>query len=431
MVCGCGSNVVIPSDEGAGGAGGGVVDPVGGAPGEGAGGAAVERSILIDAALPAGGETDALAILLAGPDGSVRGTWRGGELPVETTADDGDVVWFIRHAGSGSQAFAYRVTANVTAVTRQSWRWVSHRPCELGPPMTLVLDIPEIEDGRYFDIRFSGANYYPFAQLEPGLNEMEVRACPETSSFDIVLLPQEFGNTEYLAFARIDDIAYVPGSTVTVPVTFSTERALVDVIVETEPGTAFSTSGSWYDEDFGHNGLLVGASAQHVMGETGSASLQYGPFDLGPGYSTVTARVPAVSFNCELDMAWKTLPSDGLPLHAKIGSLAGFAETDDGNVLLAEDGDVGDVMTRSEDDYESPVTSYYELNEDPSSPFPLPVQPEVTEDLVPGFRWPGPGAELRYVHEDIVGLDGYGAYVQSRDGETDGRARHRVPEGCF
>jgi hypothetical protein len=59
------------------------------------------------------------------------------------------------------------------------------------------------------------------------------------------------------------------------------------------------------------------------------------------------------------------------------------------------------------------------------------VKPEVPADLLPDFKWPGPGAELRYIHNDYAPTEGYADYASSPSEDADGRALHRVPAGCF
>jgi len=87
-------------------------------------------------------------------------------------------------------------------------------------------------------------------------------------------------------------------------------------------------------------------------------------------------------------------------LHARFGTLDGFAPQSDGNVALAGAGEVGDVMMRTEHDYAASLPSYWVLYEDPGLPYPIPVKPQVPADLLPDFKWPGPNAELRFIHYD-------------------------------
>jgi hypothetical protein len=440
LLCGCSADLVIAPGEGGGGS---APDPTGGAPAvtgtggsggsSGTGGQPTARTIVVDFDAPEGADRDTVVVLVSSPEGAVRETRLGGDLPFVAGVNDGDLVTYLATWGAWSSASMFRVTPEVTEVRTGRWFWLAKpdEPCEFAAPMTVTFEIPQVEGANKFDLRLAGANYLPSSQLHVGTNEAQVAACATTTSFDLVLVAKEYSNTDPVAFARLDDIPYVPGGTATLPIELSSERALVDIVVDTQPGATFGARGSWHNDTFGHNGIWVDTSMTQTVGDTGSASLSYGPFALGAGDSTVSVSVPPGPFTCEIDFAWKAAPVDGTPLHARLGTLAGFSPQADGNVALAAGGEVGDVMIRSEDDYASDTPAYWALHEDPQAPYPLPAKPQVPTDLLPDFLWPGAGAELRYIHEDRGPTEGYADYARTNSSRADGRARHRVPAGCF
>lgn len=388
------------------------------------------RTILVDLEAAVGADKDAVVVLVSAPDGAVSGTWLGGDLPVEAPVNDGELVSYV-YSPSWTLVESYRVTPQLTELRATIALPESEGPCEMAAPMTLTFDVPVVANGNTFDLRLAGANFLPSGSVHTGLNEAEVRACVGTTSFDLVLVAKEFANTDPLAFARVDGIAYVPGGSVHLPLQLSSERALVDVLVEADPETSFGVIGSWANRSFGYNGYWVRTTTTQTVDASGSGSLSYGPFALGTGSAFVEVTVPPPYFSCELDWTWKAAPFDGSPLVARIGALAGFAPQADGNVALESVGEIGDVMVRTEDDYASDITSYWALHEDPVAPYPLPAKPIIPTDLVPNFKWPGPDAELRYIHEDETMVDGYAEYARMNPPHADGRARHRVPAGCF
>ncbi len=166
-----------------------------------------------------------------------------------------------------------------------------------------------------------------------------------------------------------------------------------------------------------HN-YSVWTSVTESVGGGGTTSLQYGPFALGEGASSVYAYIPPYPWSCEHEAAWKVAPFDASPLHARFGALSALATASDGNVMLAPEGEVGDVMKRIEDEYWSDTPSYWELHEDVSA-------------ILPDFVWPLPGYSLNYEHEDINGLEGYADYARSNAATMDGRLRKWNPETCF
>ncbi len=430
FLCGC-SEVLVPPDDGTGGGGSAPSSSVSGsqvassAGTGGSGGNDPVRTIVVDVEVTEGIDADSVVVLLSAPDGQVTDSWLGGELPIETPVTDGDLVSYVYMRGTSSTAQSFRITPAVTEVRTATYQQVFDGPCDFGDPMTVFLEIPQVENGNVFDLWLAGAYWFPVSGLGPGTNEIEVRGCPGTTSFDLLIVPKEYSNTDPLAFARIDSIAYVPGTTITLPIAWSTERSLVDIIVEAEPETLFRASGFWHNWSFG--GFPVTTSTGAETNERGTAMLTYGPFAVGPGNSRASVAVPPF-WSCELDMTWKVAPFDGAPLHARIGALAGFAPAADSSVSLASDGEIGDVMTRTKHDYESDTPSYWKLHEDPVTPYPLPVPPDVPQQLLPGFIWPAVG-EIQYTHEDHGPIEGYAEYVKTT-AAMDGRARYRVPDGC-
>ncbi len=394
----------------------------------GEGGRAAVRTIVVDMDVPDDADPDRVVVLVSAPDGTVSGTWLGGELPVDASVNDGDLVWYLYERGASSEAHTFRVTKDVTEVRVAPWLGSAYEPCALAEPMTVILDVPPVDRANSYSFVLAGA--IPHVPVSPGTNQVEVKACPGTTSFDLLLVAKEYGNTDPIAFARLDAIAYLPGSTTSIPITFSTERVLADIIVEADPGTAFQAHGSWHNTAFGLGGYSVHTSSSHQVGDAGTGTLEYGPFALGSGASSVSVSAPP-NWYCELERAWKVVPFDGAPLHLQLGALAGFVPLGDGNVAIASDGEAGDVMRRTEHEYESDTPSYWELHEDPKTPQPLPVKPAVPEGLLPNFKWPNPGAELGYVHQDAAPVDGYADYVRSDSEPMDGRARHRDPATCF
>lgn len=413
------------TDAVAGGSGG-----VGGSGGTGGeGGQPTARSIVVDIEIPSGTDADQVVVMVSAPDGTMRSTWLGGDLPVEAGVNDGDLVWYLYNAGF-SYADTFRVTPEVTEVKTDVWLRKVEEPCEL-ETMTMLIDIPEVDDANAYSIKLAGADYLPVGPLVPGTtHEAEVRACPTTDSFDVLLLAQEYANSDPIVFARMDSIPFVPASTVSVPVVWRDERELVDIVVEADPGTAFGIHGHWIGNGFGRFGYPVTTTLNGTVGESGTTTSSYGPFALGSGTASVSVNVPQGFFSCELDTSWKMAPFDDEPLRVRIGALAGFAPLPDGHVALAANGEIGDVMLWTLDSYASNHQAYWRIHEDPRAPYPMPVHPDVPEDLIPDYYWPGGGAELRYIHQDDEALTGYAAYARSHRPETSGRARHRVPTGC-
>jgi len=356
-------------------------------------------TIVVDAELPESMDPNDVVVLVSTTDGEVKQTFLGGELPVGAAADPGDLVTYFYVRGLWSYALMYRVTPGVAEVRTKPWMPPADSPCQVDDPMTLILDVPEVPGATYYDLRLDGANA-PMWQLDPGLNEVEVRGCPGTQSFDLVVAVQEFANTEPIAVARIDDIPYADGSVTSMPVELTSERNLIDIEVEGKPGMSFGSIAQWYGQGFGMSGYSVETKTTHSIGSDGTASLSDGPFALGAGRERVSVTVPPPYFSCEIEIVWKTGPFDGSPLHARFGTLDGFAPQSDGNVALAGAGEVGDVMMRTEHDYAASLPSYWVLYEDPGLPYPIPVKPQVPADLLPDFKWPGPNAELRFIHYD-------------------------------
>ncbi len=440
LLCGCATDVLIPPGEGGGGnvpgpsgsttqqASTGETVGQGGTGGEG--GSAQRRTIVVDMEVPEDADPDRVVVLVSAPDGTVNGTWLGGELPVDAPVNDGDLVWYLYERGIASDAHTFRVTKDVTEVRVAPWLGRRFELCDYQPPMTLTLDVPAIDGANVFNLVLSGAKWVPLSSVGPGTTTLEVQVCLEATAFDLLLVAKEYANTDPLGFARIDAIPYVPGSTTSLPITFSDERTLVDIVVEAQPGTPFVAHGDWRNQAFGHAGYEVYTSSGQQVGESGTATMQYGPFALGSGTSSVSVSAPP-SWSCELERAWKVVPFDGAPLHVKLGALAGFAPLADGNVAIASDGELGDVLKRTEHEYASDTPSYWALHEDPKTPQPLPVKPAVPEGLLPSFKWPNPSADLEYIHQDATPVDGYADFVRAEAEVMDGRARHRHLETCF
>jgi hypothetical protein len=433
LLCGCATVEIVPSPgEGGGGATrapGAGASGVGASSSEGGGGSSPTPTLTIDIDLPPTADANTVVVLLSSPEGNVKETFLGGELPAAAAADAGDLVTFF-HTRAGSTALTYRVTPATTEVRSRPWIPTADAFCAVDEPMTLVLDVPEVPGANSYDLRLNGA-FNPMWQVDPGLNEVEVRVCPGTDSFDLVLVVQEYSNTDPIAVARVDGIPYADGSVTNLSIELTSERELVEIEVEGEPGTSFGSLSQWYHPGFGPSGFSVETQTTHTIGGDGTASLSDGPFALGAGVQRMTVSVPPPYFNCELELVWKQGPFDGSPLVARFGALDGFAPQADGNVALALEGETGDVMLRTEDDYASDTPSYWALYEDPTQPYPLPEKPEAPLDLLPSFVWPGPGAELRYIHYDYAAVDGYPQYASTAEEDGDGRALHRVPAGCF
>jgi hypothetical protein len=202
---------------------------------------------------------------------------------------------------------------------------------------------------------------------------------------------------------------------------------LVDITVDGPPGASFRARGQWHGPSFDTYGANVHTSVSAVVGDGGTTALSYGPFVLGEGEASVVVSTPdADYFWCELDRTWRNAPFDGTPFHVSLGALAKFEPTDDGNVAIGTRGEIGDVVRRWVDEYTSDTPAFWELNEDPLLRYPLPVEPEVPAGLLPDFEWPNGTAELRYLHEDFVGVEGYADFARVDPQDHDGRALHRL-----
>lgn len=388
------------------------------------------RTIVVGVDVPADTDPNGVVVLVSAPDGTVSGTWLGGDLPVDAPVNDGDLVSYLYVRSDWSYAHTFRVTPEVIEVNVEAFLRYGNGPCALDEPMMIAVDIPEVEGANDFDFRLRGAvPMTPSIDAGPAL--LEVRACPGTPSFDLLLVAKDeayfpFGNA--LAFARIDAIPYVPGSTISLPIVMSEERALVDIVLEADPGTTFSVNGTWIGDGFGNFGgkLPVWSSTGEQIGDSGTAQLSYGPLAIGPEQSWARATTPGY-FDCENYSAWKVTPFDGAPLVAKKNALAGFAPTADGNVGIASDGgEVGDVMVRTQDNLAS--ATWY-LHEDPSTQFPLPEKPPAPTALLPDFQWPS-GGDITYSHEDDAPIVGYADYAKLNVVPMDGRNRRRTPYYC-
>lgn len=296
--------------------------------------------------------------------------------------------------------------------------------------MTLLIDVPEVEGCDVFELGLVGASYVPMSSLEPGINEVQVTACAGTETFGVLMLARESSRNFAFpsAFGRIDSIPYAPGSTSSMPITFSQERDLSDVVVMGEPGTVFGINGTWSGAAF-DNDEIVNELVQ-TLDESGVYTAAHGPFALGAGKAGISVTSPPIGWTCELDYGWKEAPFDDAPLIVKFGGLAGLAPAEDGNVALEAGGEIGDAMLRTQASWFSDDPAVWTLHEDPNTSYPLPVRPAVPEEL-PGFRWPNGGAEVRYIHLDDEALSGYAEYAQSHRDDMSGRARHRIPAECF
>ncbi|NUP11777.1 MAG: hypothetical protein HOW73_37495 [Polyangiaceae bacterium] len=445
-LCGCTSDIVVPPGGG-GGEGQGAVASTGGAPvanggggqgGDGANGGigadggsggegGSQRTVLVDVDMPAGFDADEVVILVSAPDGTVTSSWKGGELPVDAPANNGDLVSYLYRSGTWSYAQSFRVTPSVSEVETTPWLRRFGPACETQPPMTISFTIPEVDGALDYRVATAGATFLPMSAPSPGTQQATIRACVGESTFDLLLVVREYANTEVIAFARVDDIPYAPGTTAEIPLELSTARELVDVVVDAEPGTDFKASAIWNGDAFR---VVADSSFTQTIGTVGFAGFSYGPFAIGPEPRRVHVMTPP-SFNCEIEHAWKSAPFDDTPLHLMVGSLAEFADTGNGSIALAPDGEVGDVLIRSEDEYTTDTPAYWALYEDPETYYPLPAQPQVPAGMLPEFEWPNSSAEIRLVNRDVADVAGYADYVRVNSEEAAGRARERVPQYCW
>ncbi len=447
LLCGCSEGIVVPHDgDGGGGAatygatttgvtssttatgGDGGYEPQGGSGGSGGGPIPKDRMIVVDADIPSHADPEEVIVLVSAPDGTVSDWWTGAELPVDAGVNDGDLVTFAFWSGY-SQATSYRITPTVMEVMADVPIRSYFLPCRQQAPMSVTLVLPEVAGANHYDVEASSGVAGLYAS-GPGTAEREIWACEGIESFDVVALASDSANLHAIAFARLDTIAYVPGSSIEVPIVWSTERQNLDIVVSGAPGASLRATGSWRDGSLSLSGMYASTSMTAQIGPDGTTSLTYGPLAIGGGTSSVSVSTPP-SFTCELDNAWRMAPFDGTPFMVAFGTLAGFAPTADGNVAIGGSGEVGDVLHRWADDYLTDDSAYWQLLEDPLTPYPLPTHPDLPAGALPEFKWPSAAAEIRHIHQDLVGIEGYTQYASINPAGLDGRARHRLPQSCF
>lgn len=378
------------TDPSSGGAAAGGAAAGGGATGAGdTGGAAAEpRTIELALRNRTYADDNDVMVLVNHVDGTLVESHLGGELPIDVTVVDGDLVSYayVSHAAEYTEIInSYRVAPGVQRIEAAVATLPTFPTCNAGT-MQLTVHVPAVPGGISAAVQSSDGRFAQAMSLPADLT-VEVTPCSPINTYAALVTVR--GAVGFEAFELFQDLPFQDGGTLELTPTFATEpRAPLTFEVDQLDGaTEAWGDAAWYGdysyEDPDPQFLFTPNERDLDQTFTGDASFTYAPapMDLPHGFQIGRLLIdfPADASSCRRGAALvrRGATSEVIPFHVTelaepLGDMTSWS---------LGDGAIGDVATRSARN----DTTSWTLHEDPTQSFPLVVFPVFPETPPPGF----------------------------------------------
>ncbi len=359
----------------------------------------IELALIAGVAPSTGTHAEDVTVVVSGPDGSLKQSFSGAELPVQVEVQADDVVGYAWNASPPNILHTYRVTPDVFRIEE---RVGSPLPQCDALPMEITVTLPTLA-GAY-DYRIAVDGNPALYTANAGTHTFEVVACDGV--FDLFAHARASPGGGVVGYELHQGLAFTAGGSMTLPLGLAdTEHRVIAVEAGPLDGAAgLSSTGAWR---YGNESVPM--APMDAVPLTGSPLLEFPIISPGDGFGTPRALITA---EYRADGAW--CHESSFDRHGETDAVIAFDPqrlanafaTEDGGWEFVESGELGDFIRISRDwDDATWVWIHYE---DPGG---IP-SPSVLPDLPAHVGWPTGAPDLYSVgHEDIVEADGFAAVI--------------------
>ncbi len=359
---------------------------------------AIELALLGGASPSAEPGAADVTVVVSSPDGSLKQSFSGDELPVQVEVQADDVVGYAWNDFSQNILHTYRITPEVFRIEEVVGG--EQQPCD-ALPMEITVTVPSVATANDYRIAVDGD--LAFYTATPGTHTFDVVACDGVFDLFAYARGPGFGGGA-VGYEIHQGLTFTPGGSMTIPLDLTNLEYRV-LAVEAGPLDGAVGVGSWGFWRYGLDSIPM--AAMDAITPIGSPLIEF-PI-ISPGIGTpralVSADYPAGTGWCH-NSTFSRLGETDAVLAFDPRRLANAFATVDGGWELVESGELGDFVRISRDwDDAAWVWIHYE---DPSG---VP-SPSVLPDLPAHLGWPTSAPDLYSVgHEDIVEADGFAAAI--------------------